>query len=161
MRRYTIKIGSQNYIIDVQEITSERFEVVVGDQRYEVELSGEEELSGDEISPAIRPIRPGPSAMPAITAPPASIPSASSVRVAAAPSDGSQTALISAPMPGQIVSIEVGVNEPVQRGQVLVVLEAMKMNNAIRATRDGVIAEVLTSVGQHVAFGEALIRFAE
>lgn len=62
-------------------------------------------------------------------------------------------------MPGAILSIEVAVGETVSRGDTVMVLEAMKMNNALRAPKDGVIAEIYVAPGDSVRFGQKLLRF--
>ena len=66
-----------------------------------------------------------------------------------------------APLPGTIVSVSVNAGDSVERGQELCVLEAMKMNNPIRATQSGEITEVLISVGQQVQYGDPLMVIAE
>ena len=62
-----------------------------------------------------------------------------------------------APMPGSVQAIKVKVGDSVEQGQLLLVLEAMKMEHQITAPRDGVIAEILISVGDQVANGAALV----
>jgi propionyl-CoA carboxylase alpha chain len=64
------------------------------------------------------------------------------------------------PMPGLIVSIAVDRGEPVKAGQELLILEAMKMENVLRAERDGVVEEVRVAPGASVAADEVLIAFA-
>ena len=71
-----------------------------------------------------------------------------------APSDGA----ILAPMPGRIVSIDVAVGETVVAGQRLLVLEAMKMEQALSAPFDGVITDLSASVGGQVSEGAVLVR---
>ena len=63
------------------------------------------------------------------------------------------------PMPGLIVSIPVRAGETVKAGQELLVLEAMKMENELRAERDGVIEAVQVEPGATVAADEILITF--
>jgi propionyl-CoA carboxylase alpha subunit len=63
-------------------------------------------------------------------------------------------------MPGLIVSIAVARGEPVKAGQELAVLEAMKMENVLRAERDGVIEEIRIEPGATVAADQVLIAFA-
>ena len=78
-----------------------------------------------------------------------------------APASGGDKALgVRAPIPGVIVAITVKPGAKVQAGDELCVLEAMKMRNAIRATRAGQIAEVRVTVGQHVKHQELLMEFA-
>jgi len=69
--------------------------------------------------------------------------------------------LVVAPMPGLVKAILVEAGETVTQGQRLAVLEAMKMEHALTAGRDGVVAEVLTQAGAQVEAGAALIRLEE
>lgn len=68
---------------------------------------------------------------------------------------------VTAPLPGVIVSIEVHPGQAVRPGEVLCTLEAMKMKNAIRASREGTIAEVQISVGDQVKHGQPLFRYQD
>jgi propionyl-CoA carboxylase alpha chain len=63
-------------------------------------------------------------------------------------------------MPGLIVSIAVDRGEPVKAGQELLILEAMKMENVLRAERDGVVEEIRVTAGASVAADQVLIAFA-
>ena len=72
---------------------------------------------------------------------------------AAAPAGGEQ---VTSPMPGTILSINVAAGDTVKRGQVLMVLEAMKMENEIMCPCDGKIASVNTSKGASVESGTLL-----
>jgi biotin carboxyl carrier protein len=76
-----------------------------------------------------------------------------------APSAGGNTIL--APIPGVIEAIKVREGDDVEKGQELLILEAMKMKNSIRATRAGKIARILVSVGDQVPHNQALIEFAD
>ncbi|MFD2738585.1 acetyl/propionyl/methylcrotonyl-CoA carboxylase subunit alpha [Sulfitobacter aestuarii] len=76
-------------------------------------------------------------------------------RAAAAQGDGN---LIEAPMPGLVRSVDAQVGQSVAKGDRLAVLEAMKMEHALLAARDGVVAEVLASPGDQVEAGAALVR---
>jgi biotin carboxyl carrier protein len=75
------------------------------------------------------------------------------------PSGGDKALLVRAPIPGVIVAIAVKPGAKVQIGDELCVLEAMKMRNAIRATRAGQIAAVHVTVGQHVKHQEPLVEY--
>ena len=72
---------------------------------------------------------------------------------AAAPEGGEQ---VTAPMPGTILSINVAAGDTVKRGQVLMILEAMKMENEIMCPCDGKVASVNTSKGAAVESGTLL-----
>jgi biotin carboxyl carrier protein len=67
---------------------------------------------------------------------------------------------LGAPMPGRILSVRVAAGARVAKGDVLVVLEAMKMEHAVRAPKDGVVTRVLVSEGQMVGLGDVLVEVA-
>jgi pyruvate carboxylase subunit B len=66
---------------------------------------------------------------------------------------------VRAPMPGMIVRTEVSVGDQVRAGQGVVVMEAMKMENELKAEADGVVARVLIETGQAVEKGAVLVEF--
>ncbi|MBO4562508.1 MAG: biotin/lipoyl-binding protein [Clostridia bacterium] len=112
-----------------------KFLVNVNGTSYEVEV---EELKGD-----VKPAAPAPATAPK----------------PAAPAPGGAAETISAPMPGTIVGINVKVGDSFKRGQVLIVLEAMKMENEILAPRDGRVVNINTQKGSNVNSGDVLIAF--
>ena len=65
---------------------------------------------------------------------------------------------LTAPMPGKLIALPVKKGEAVSKGQVLAVMEAMKMEHTITAPRDGVVDELLHAVGDQVAEGGELLR---
>lgn len=65
-----------------------------------------------------------------------------------------------APMPGTVLDIKVSAGNSVKQGQVLIILEAMKMENELVAESDGVVKEIHVSKGQSVQAGELLISLA-
>lgn len=67
---------------------------------------------------------------------------------------------LTAPMPGKILAIEVGEGDSVETGQLLVLMEAMKMEHQIVAAFDGAVTEVRVAVGDQVANGELLVVIA-
>lgn len=66
---------------------------------------------------------------------------------------------LTAPLPGTVIELFVKEGDIIEAGQVVVIIEAMKMKNSIRSTRAGKIAEVLTSINQTVAHKQALVKF--
>ena len=109
-----------------------KYRVTVNGTAYEIEL---EELTG--AAPAAAPA--------AATAP--------APAAAAAPAGGEQ---VTSPMPGTILSVNVAAGDAVKRGQVLMILEAMKMENEIMCPCDGKVASVNTSKGSAVESGTLL-----
>ena len=68
---------------------------------------------------------------------------------------------VTAPIPGVILSLSVHEGDTVTNGQELCILEAMKMNNAIRASRDGKIARIYVHPGETVKHGQPLMEFSD
>ena len=160
MRRYNLGLGSREYVIDVQELTADTFEVFVGGERYEVSLSGDEDLPEATITPGYQPTA-DPARPPLAPARPARIPAAPTRLAADSPAAGAGGGTLSAPMPGVILEIFVKAGDVVERGQRVAVLDAMKMHNLIRAPRAATIREVCVEAGQAVGHGDALVRYQE
>jgi len=74
--------------------------------------------------------------------------------------EGSSSARVVAPMPGTVLAVRVREGDQVEAGQVLVVLEAMKMENTVPAPGSGRVERVLVEVGQQVRRGETLVELA-
>lgn len=133
------------------------YTITVNGNVYEVTV--EEGFTGKASAPAARPAAP---AAPAASAPapapaapaPAAAPAAVAPAPAAAPAAGSIT--VSAPMPGKILGVKTSVGAAVKKGQVILILEAMKMENEIVAPEDGTVASVNVSVGEMVEPGATL-----
>jgi glutaconyl-CoA/methylmalonyl-CoA decarboxylase subunit gamma len=68
---------------------------------------------------------------------------------------------LTSPLPGTVVKIFVKAGDKVEAGQVVLVIEAMKMKNSIRSTYSGVVGDVLVNEGQSVAHKQPLIKFAD
>ena len=96
-----------------------------------------------------------PSAAPVFTAPVAA-PAAAPAAPKAAPAVGGGANKVTAPMPGTILDVKVSVGQSVKKGDVICVLEAMKMENDIPAPCDGVIASINVQKGASVAANDVL-----
>lgn len=125
-----------------------KFNVNVNGTLYEVEV--EEIQAGAAAAPARKPI---PAAAPKAAAPKAAAPKAAPARPAAAPA-GAET--VKAPMPGNILEVRVSDGQAVQAGDVLFILEAMKMENEIMAPAAGTVSGVAVQKGSAVATGAVL-----
>jgi biotin carboxyl carrier protein len=153
-------------VVEVQEVTAERYQVFVDDQAFDVRLRGEEDLAAATVTPEIVPAR-GNHAPPAAPAPvlrPVAGSAAPTTAPPAAPAhprpatDVGVVGALTAPMPGKILSVEVAVGARVTRGQTLLILEAMKMKNAIKAPQDGVVTAIAVQPEQTVAYGDLLLQ---
>jgi glutaconyl-CoA/methylmalonyl-CoA decarboxylase subunit gamma len=64
-----------------------------------------------------------------------------------------------APLPGTVIEVFIKQGDTVEAGQVILIIEAMKMKNSIRSTKDGIVAAVLVSAGQTVTHKQTLVEF--
>lgn len=172
MRRYTLEIHDRQYVIDVQELAADSFEVVVGNETYTVTLTGDEDLPEAPITPELRQAgapADGSAGVGGMVKPPSPSVSTRSNRRAATPASvavtrkpvAGGTASLNAPMPGVIIEIDVKRGDTVRRGQLVAILDAMKMHNHIRSPRAGTIREVCVDAGQAVGHGDPIVRFEE
>ena len=102
-----------------------------------------------------------PVAAPAPKAEPAPAPApAPKAEPAAAPAAGGPAKALKSPLPGSITKILVTPGQAVKKGETLLMMEAMKMENEIKAEKDGVVAEIKVTVGQNVMNDEVLLTIA-
>ena len=127
-----------------------KYKVTLNGRTYEVEVEAGKAMLLSEYEA----VAPAPAAAPA--APAAAAPAAPAAAPAAPAVTGSGEA-VNAPMPGNILKVNVKVGDAVKSGTVLVVLEAMKMENEIMAPKDGTVAQVVVSKGASVNTGDALV----
>ena len=117
-----------------------RFNVIVNGVSYDVVV---EEVAADAAAPV-------PTAAPAA-------PKAAPAAPKAAPAGNAGAVAVKAPMPGTIMKVNVAPGDSVKKGDVLCVLEAMKMENDISAPQDGVVASVNVQKGAGVQSEEVLV----
>ena len=130
-----------------------KYKVTLNNRVYEVEVEMGQAMLIDEYD-AVAPAAPAPAAPTAVPAAPAAPPAAVP---AAALASGE---VVKAPMPGNILKINVAPGQKVEEGDVLIVLEAMKMENEIVATKAGTVAQVAVSKGAVVETGTPLVVIA-
>jgi biotin carboxyl carrier protein len=123
-----------------------KFLIKVNGNQYEVEV---EEIKGGTVAsqPTVTVSSPAPAPAPA--------PKAAAPKKSAGGSAGSVK--VDAPMPGTILAVNVKPGDSVKKGQVLVILEAMKMENEILAPQDGTVSSVDVSGGASVDSGDILL----
>ena len=133
---------------DFLEDNMRRFIINVNGKSYDVAV---EEVAAGASAPAAAPV-PAPAA-PAAPVAPAEQPAAAPAAPSAAVADGTK---VEAPMPGTILEVKVNVGDKVNEGDVMFVLEAMKMENELMAPCAGTVASVNTSKGTVVNSGDVL-----
>ena len=133
-----------------EELKMRKFNITVNGKAYEVEV---EEVGGAVSAPVSRP-----AAAPRAAAPAPKPAAAPAPKAAPAPAEapaGGNT--ITAPMPGTVLDIKVNVGDTVANGDVLLILEAMKMENEIMAPAGGKIVSINATKGASVNAGDVLI----
>ena len=120
------------------------YTITVNGNVYEVTV--EEGFTGAVSAPK--------AAAPAPKAAPAAAPKAAPAP--AAPAGAAGAVAVTAPMPGKILGVKASAGQAVKRGQVLLILEAMKMENEIVAPQDGTVATINVAVGDSVEPGATL-----
>ena len=145
-KNYKITIAGQTYDVVVGDLSSSPVEVSVDGMTYQVELP-------DSASPAT-------SSTPSIAAPKSVTPSPQAVSRASVPTTGGD-GVIRSPMPGKIVSVSVAVGDSVTKGQPILILESMKMENTIASPIDGTVSTIHVAAGDSVQHGQTLAEIAQ
>lgn len=126
-----------------------KYNITVNGTAYQVEV----EEAGGAISAPVAAATPAAAPAPVAAAAPA--PAQTPAASASAPSAGAVT--VTSPMPGTILDIKVKAGDPVKKGQLLFILEAMKMENEIFAPSEGTVETVQITKGASVNAGEILL----
>ena len=131
-----------------------KYRITLQGKTYEVEVERGEAILLDEYDAAapLQIIETVPAAPAAVTRDP--VPAAAPAAPTGAAVEGTQ---VNAPLPGTVLSVKVSVGQSVKAGEVLVVIEAMKMENEVVAPADGVVKAIHTAKGAAVATGDTLL----
>lgn len=135
-KKLRIRVGGRLYQVEIPNPAKTPMTVVVDGVTYEVEVEREERLA---VTKEAKPE----------AAPPLERPAQAQTQV---------RGKITAPMPGKIIGIKVNVGDRVAYGQEVLILEAMKMEQSIRAAEEGVVKAIKVTVGQSVPYGAVLVE---
>ena len=137
-----------------------KYKVTLNNRTYEVEVEEGEAMLVDEYEAyAPAAAAPAPAAAPAAAAP---VAAAAPAAAPAAPAGGALAAgeVIKSPMPGNVLKINVTPGQKVNEGDVLLILEAMKMENEVVSTKTGTVAQIVVDKGAVVETGSPLVVVA-
>ncbi|MBQ9296529.1 MAG: biotin/lipoyl-binding protein [Paludibacteraceae bacterium] len=143
MKEFSFKINGAEYKCAVEEIEAGLTNVTVNGKTYQVETE-------KPAAPAPKPVVPkaaAPAAAPAA-------PKAEAKPAAPVAADGIK---VKSPLPGSVIKVLVSEGQAVKKGDTLLTLESMKMENAIMAEQDATIKQILVAAGQNVMQDDVLV----
>ena len=140
MKEYKYKINGNLYNVVIGDIEDNIAHVEVNGTHYTVEMEKK-----PKAAPAPKPV-----------ARPVAKPAAAPVAAPAAKPAASKSG-VKSPLPGVILDIKVNVGDEVKKGQTIIILEAMKMENSINADKDGKVTAINVSKGESVLEGTDLV----
>jgi biotin carboxyl carrier protein len=137
--KLNVKINDKNYEVEIEDLNARPIVALVDGERFVVvpDTSGAHIQPKNEVSQKVE----------------------SAPKKADVPSAASNAKTLPAPLPGTVIEVFVKPGDEVESGQVVLVIEAMKMKNSIRSTREGKVAAVLVSAAQTVTHKQALLEF--
>ena len=143
MKKYSFTIHGNRYDVQIDSVEDDLAKVNVNGTDYEVEIH-EEKKKSTKTPRLVRP---------------AAVPSASEKTARTAPPDAAKgTGKVLSPLPGTVLELKVKQGDTVSRGQVLMIMEAMKMENEIRTDMAGVIQKLHVAQGESVLEGALLVE---
>jgi glutaconyl-CoA/methylmalonyl-CoA decarboxylase subunit gamma len=140
--KYTVKIADSTYEVEIDDLNRRPILARIGDETFEVTPENGTSLRADSPQPA------------------AATETAARAKGGATSGPANGTSVV-APLPGTVTEVNVKAGDIIQSGQQVCVIDAMKMKNAIRATRGGTIAKVAVSAGQSVTHRQVLVEFEQ
>jgi glutaconyl-CoA/methylmalonyl-CoA decarboxylase subunit gamma len=135
--KYIVRVADKSYEVEIEDIHARPVIARVDGQVFEVNPENKIQPASPKEPALLKPVE--------LSKPPSSS------------SAGANE--MTAPLPGTVIEIFIKAGDQIEAGQVILVIEAMKMKNSIRSTRAGRIAEVLVDAGQTVAHKQVLVRF--
>jgi biotin carboxyl carrier protein len=136
VRKFKVKVNNKNYDVEVEELSAQQSEQYAPMEQIPAQPKVENRITPPTPKKVVKKTVPTPKPQVSV-------------------SEGE--VVIESPMAGLIVDVLVSAGKQVKRGDVLLILEAMKMENNILSTKDGIIKSINVSKGQEVEVGAPLI----
>ena len=146
MKEFTFKINGAEYKCAVEEIEAGKTNVTVNGNVYTVETEAPAAPAPKPAAPKAEAPKPAPA--------PAAAPAPKTEAPKAAPAAGVQ---VKSPLPGSIIKVLVSEGQAVKKGDTLLTLESMKMENPVLAEQDGTVKQIAVTPGQNVMQDDLLI----
>jgi len=143
--KHKFEIGKQTYDVHVSELSEQHAKVEVNGELFDVRIDTCSDTNTQKLMPKRDCFQTG------VAAPTAPSPSPRS----AEPSAGASA--VTAPIPGQVIDIQVKVGDPVGAGQTVAILEAMKMENTVVSNSAGTVKSIRVDRGADVATGDVIM----
>lgn len=145
MKKFKFNIRGNNYDVEIKSLEDSVAEVEVNGSIYQVEI--EKQVKESKTPKLVRPqiIHSG----------------GSDTSKTSKPSAQKGVGHVKAPLPGTILELKTNVGDTVKVGDVLLIMEAMKMENNIKSDKGGTIKEIKVSVGDSVLEGDVLVEVGE
>jgi oxaloacetate decarboxylase alpha subunit len=137
--KYVVKVADQSYVVEIEDIYARPVIARVNGQEFRVNPEDAARLTPQNESQELQ-----------------SVPMPKQVITS-----GTSSREMTAPLPGTVVEIFARPGDTIEAGQVILIIEAMKMKNSIRSRRAGKIASVCVRAGETVAHKQVLVEFAE
>ena len=143
MKEYKYKINGNIYKVTVGNIEDNIADIEVNGTHYKVEMEKAPEPKPVVVKPVVRQ--------------PSTTPAAQTTQVSKPAAASAGKSGVKSPLPGVILEIKVNVGDLVKKGQTVIILEAMKMENSINADRDGKVTAINVKQGDSVLEGTDLV----
>ena len=150
MKEYKYKVNGVDYTVNINSVEGNIANVAVNGVSYQIEME-------KPVAATPKPAAPKPVQTQAPKAAPAAAPAPAAPKPAAAPAPAAGGKALKAPLPGVINDIKVAVGDQVTEGQVVLILEAMKMENEITAECSGTVTAISVNKGDSVMEGTVLL----
>ncbi len=157
MKQSEYVINGQRFVVEILSLEGGKAKVRVNETTYQVDLPSETQ-AGTQSSFSVTPssVVPTPEPSPSLSGGVA--PSRSPSSAPATPEAAASGTVVSAPMPGAVLSLKVSEGDVVSAGDALLILEAMKMENEVSAPRGGTVRKLFVSEGNQVSVGDGLVE---
>ena len=146
--KYSVTIKNKSYVVEIEDINARPVIAHVEGQRF-------------EVIPDINPVGTETKPEPIVSISSKGKKETKEVKSfdLRKPDPNQNVNEMTAPLPGTVIEVFVKAGDIIEAGQVILIIEAMKMKNSIRSIRAGKISEVLTSINQTVAHRQVLVKF--